>query len=218
MKSTLTLILLVLTMKTGFCQESFEGVITYAVSISFKNGNVEHLDYFAQKYGDTVKVFYNKKGDIYKNIIGSGGYGYEYILYKQDENNYYTKWKNLDTLYHYNVSEQNLEIISTESGESKELFNRKSHYLSFKAQEPRSKQLVSQTFYYNGEPYINPELFKDFIDFFTFDFFKKSQSPYMILELDLDSHLVTYKAVNIEFKEIKDKIFEVPSYLPKKKY
>lgn len=218
MRHTLTLLILLLTFGTNSAQETFEGVITYSVDVSFKGESVEYRDYFAQKYGDTVKVFYNKKGDIYKKIIGSGKMGYDFNLYKQNENNYYAKWKNLDTLYYYNVSEQNLEVISTENGESNDSVDSETSVLIIKARDPKGGQYVTQTFYYNGEPYINPELYEKFKDFFTYDYYKKAKSPYMKLELDLGSHVVTYTAINIQRTEVGSKIFEVPKEIPKKKY
>ena len=195
-------------------KESFEGIITYKVSTEFKEENFPDQEYFEGKYGDTLKVYYNKNGDLYKKVIGSGEFGYDFNLYVNKENNYYSKWKSLDTLYYYNVSEETLNEISRENGE----INEKTSYFTIKGVEPNSGQIITQTFYYTGSPYVKKDLFLNFFDFFTNDFYKLSNSAFQKLELDLGNHTVTYEALKIESKELDNRLFSVPSDLPKKKY
>ena len=89
--------LIVLSFATA--KKSFEGVITYKTDIRFKKENVQYQDYLQQKFGDTLKVFYNEKGDIYKKYYNTGERGYDFNLYLTSNNHYYAKWKNLDTIY-----------------------------------------------------------------------------------------------------------------------
>ena len=211
----LKIVFLLITISSlGQTQNSFEGIITYKVSVNFIENDSPDKEYFEQKYGDTLKVYFNKNGDIFKKIIGSGEYGYDFNLYLNRENNYYAKWKNLDTLYYYNVSEENLTELSRETGRIDDKIN----YFKIKGIEPNSRQIVTQKFYYTGSPYLNGKLFQKFSDFFTDEYYQLSNSPFLKLELDLGNHIITYEAVKIESKKLDDSIFTFPSSIPKKRY
>ncbi|MGH1383377.1 hypothetical protein [Kordia sp.] len=219
MKTLLFHIITISILSTSFCwsQESFEGIITYKIELTFKKKNVEHKDYIAQKFGDTLQVFYNKKGDVHKKYLGSGARGYDFHTYIASTNNYYAKWKNLDTLYYYNVQENVLKFVSRESGISDPIFNKLANYITIKGYEPLGDEMVTQKFYYTGFPYINPELFKNFKEFFSYDFLKTTKSPFLKKVLDLKTFIVTFTAIKVERKFLSPKLFKLPPNIPRKK-
>ena len=199
-------------------KKSFEGIITYKIDIRFKKENVQYREYFEQKFGDTLKVYYNEKGDIFKQYFNTGKSGYDFNLYLTSNNHYYAKFKNLDTLYHYNVSEQSLDFVKKTNGKGEEILGKKCDYIEIEAFEPLGKQKVIQKFYYSGYPYLNPELFKNFEDFYTNDLIEKAKSPFMKMELDLDDYIVTFTAIKIKKKKLSTNIFQIPSDIPKMEY
>lgn len=198
-------------------QESFEGIITYKIDVIFKNENVAHKEYTIEKYGDTLKVFYNKKGDIHRKYIGTGSRGYDFHTYQTSTNNYYAKWKNLDTLYYYNVKANILNFISRDTGTSDSILKKPSKYIVTKGHVPETNEMVSQKFYYTGFPYLDPKLFKNFKDFFTDETLKISKSPFLKLELELNNFIVIYTAISVEKKILNPKIFKLPQNIPRKK-
>ncbi|EZH73546.1 hypothetical protein ATO12_16545 [Aquimarina atlantica] len=199
-------------------KKSFEGVITYKVETKFKKNDVPHRDYLEQKFGDTLKVYYNKNGDIFKKYLNTGEKGYDFNLYLNSNNHYYAKWKNLDTIYHYNVSEQALEFVNKTSGKSEQILGKSCDYIQIEGFEPSGKQKVIQKYSYSGFPYLEPELFKNFKDFYTYDLIKEAKSPFMKMELDLGDFIVIYTAIQIEPKELHQNIFVIPNDIPKKEY
>lgn len=214
------IILLTIIVLTSFtaAKKSFEGIITYKTEIRFKKENVQYSEYYEQKFGDTLKVYYNENGDIYKKYLDTGERGYEFNLYLTSNNHYYAKWKNLDTIYHYNVSEQTLNFVAKTSGQSEKILGRECDYIQIEGFEPHGKQRVIQKYSYSGFPYLNPELFKNFKDFYTNQLIEKAKSPFMKMELDLGDYVVTYTAVKIEQKKLSPNIFKLPNDVPQKEY
>ncbi|MFK7747786.1 MAG: hypothetical protein AB8B65_05325 [Kordia sp.] len=204
---------------TSFCwsQETFEGVITYKIELTFKKEDVPNKAYIAQKFGDTLKIFYNKKGDIHKKYIGSGAQGYDFHTYKTNTNNFYAKWENIDTLYHYNVNENILTFLSKESGTSEAILNKPSKYILIKGYVAETNEMVHQKFYYTGFPYLNPALFKNFKEFFLDEILKTSKSPFLKKTLEMDDFIITYTVIKIERKFLSPKIFKLPKNIPQKK-
>ena len=199
-------------------KKSFEGIITYKTEIRFKKENFQYRDYFEQKFGDTLKVFYNKNGDIFKKFLNTGDRGYDFNLYLNSNNHYYAKWKNLDTIYHYNVSEQTLDFVNKTTGQSEKILGKECDFIQIEGFEPHGKQTVIQKYSYSGFPYLDSDLFKNFSDFYTNYLIEKAKSPFMKMELDLGDYVVTYTAINIEPKKLKENIFELPNDIPKKEY
>jgi len=202
-----------------FGQESFEGIITYKVDVIFKNKKEDaaYKKYIVEKFGDTLKVFFNKKGDIHKRYIGTGPRGYDFHTYRTNTNNYYAKWKNLDTLYFNNVKENILKFIDKETGISKPILNKPSKYILIKGYVPETNEMVNQKFYYTGYPYLDPKLYKNYKEFFMNETLQITKSPFLKLELELDDFTVIYSVISVEKKFLNPKIFKLPPNIPQKK-
>ncbi len=166
-------------------KKSFEGIITYRTEVSFKKDKVQNQEYLEEKFGDGLKVYYNERGDIFKKFLKTGERGYDFNLYINSNNHYYAKWKNLDTIYHYNVKNQSLDFVSKTTGKSERILGRECDFIQIEGFEPIGKQSVIQKYSYNGLPYLNPQLFNNFDDFYTNDLIDKAKSPFMKMELDL---------------------------------
>jgi len=204
---------------TSFCwsQESFEGIVTYKIELVLKKENSPNNEYIAQKFGDSLKILFNKKGDFYRKYIGAGSKGFDFQIYKAATNKYYCKWKNLDTLYYYNAKENILKLTSKEQGTSGVFFNKPSKYVTIEGYIPETGENVREKLYYTGFPYLNPAPYKNLKDFFICDLFNISKSPFVKIELEFDDHIIIYTAVKIEQKFLGPKIFKIPQNIPQKK-
>lgn len=198
-------------------EKSFEGVITYKVNVTFTNKNMPHQKYLTEKFGDTLKVLFDTQGNLFRKYIGTGPNGYDFHIYNVNTNNFYGKWKNLDTLYYYNAKKNVLAFIDREIGISDTIFNKPSKYILIKGYIPETGEKVTQKFYYTGFPYVNPKLLQNFKDFFTDEIFKTTKSPFLKYELLMDDCLVTYSVLSVERKKLNPTIFKIPDNIPLKK-
>ena len=199
-------------------QGSFEGVITYKVDVVFTNKDLPYREYFEQKFGDSLEVFYSKKGDILRKFHNAGERGYDFNLYLNSNNNYYSKWKNLDTIYYYQANDPFIKLISIDTGNQDQILGYTCNSIVVKGIDTIGQQKVIQTYYYSGEPYLDPELFQNYKDFYAYDIFKRTESPFLKLELDLDGYIVTYTAIKIEHKSLNKKQFDLPIDFAFKEY
>ena len=78
--------LLILTISLFFvgCAQSnkrdtFEGTITYKITLTTKMDNGNYIDYQKQKYGDQVKFTMTKNGDFKREFFTSGQKGFEFF-------------------------------------------------------------------------------------------------------------------------------------------
>ena len=104
------------------------------------------------------------------------------------------------------------------AGKNDKILDKDCKSLVVEAIDTVGNQRVTQTHYYSGEPYLDPELFKNYRDFYTYDIFKKTESPFLKLEMDLDGYVVTYTALKIERKKLDEKQFDLPQGFPFKEY
>ncbi|MEM6718048.1 MAG: hypothetical protein AAF611_01910 [Bacteroidota bacterium] len=219
MKTNLLYILILNFLFCAICQsqESFEGVITFKVDVIFKKENAPYKEYIIEKFGDTMQMFYNKKGDIHRRYKGTGPRGYDFHTYRTNTNNYYAKWKNLDTLYFNNVKENILKFIDKEVGTSTPILNKPSKYILIRGYVPKTNEMVNQKFYYTGYPYLDPKLYKNYKEFFTDEILQATKSPFLKFELELDDCFIIYTAISVEKRSVNPKIFKIPKNIPHKK-
>lgn len=199
--------------------KSFEGIITYKVEVEFKdNIPIKYKEYLRQKRGHTMLAYYDSKGNIYKDFPYSGGNGLDFHIYNSQKQEFYAKYKHLDTLYFYDTSENMLKLLDKKKGETNdEILGQKCSFIEFSGIIPKTKERVRLKFWYSGKPYLNPNLFKGFKDFYNSEFFKISKSPFLKLILELDYHSEIYTVINIEEKKLNDSIFTIPrDYIRKK--
>ncbi len=215
------LVLFVIIYLTTSCaqtkkQASFEGIVTYKITVNtIQSKNTFYQKYQNQKFGQEMKFYILKDGSYKKEFTSSGEKGFEYSIYDAKTNINYTKWKNIDTLYTYNCSTNAIEL-SKENDLPNEFIsgqNYKGYFIS--GIETISKQNVSMTYYYNSEnPFVQPELYSNYHDFFYNKVMSKLQSPFFKLIMDLGKYSVTYEMTNIERKTLSSLIIPIPKNFP----
>jgi hypothetical protein len=199
-------------------QETFEGIITYKISVTTKTDNINYNEYQIQKYGDKLKVYITKDGSFKREFLTSGQKGFVFFTYNALTNTCYTKWRNIDTIYSSICS-----INSLSFKEEKDLTNEtilgqscKGYYIS--GIEPKSNQIVSLSYFYPTEnQYINPTLYKNYNDFFYNKVMEKIQAPFYKLKMDMGKYIVNFEIEKIENEVINSDIIELPKNIPVKK-
>lgn len=222
MKKLIYLLALPLVMCNNLPKEdpnSFEGCITYKTSIHYND--LDYLQglrfYFDDLYGDTTQLCFAHNGDFKRLYPISGAQGNEYSLYHSSTNLYYAKWKSIDTAYYSNCKANSINLISRVKGPDKVILGKNCQSVIITSFEPIGKDTIVQELYYGDEPYINPEFYKNYNDFFTYDNFKEFKSPYLMAILNFGPYTITHEAVSIDNGELAEDFFALPNETPLKK-
>jgi hypothetical protein len=201
-------------------KSSFEGEVTYIIDIELKEGVAEkYLDYFHQKFGDTMASYHSKKGSIKRVYKGTNTSGFDFHLYDETTNRYYSKNKNQDTIHFFDASTNILKLVNKKQSNNTNvtILGEDCSSISYSAIDSRNGQKSNITFYFGSKYYINPDLYREWYDFFTNDFFKISKSPYLKYVLDDKYFRLTFTAISIKEKNIEHIFFKLPNELPLKK-
>lgn len=218
MKTYLLTAGLLLTAHFAFAQESFEGIVTYKVEVEITNKDLPYQDYFIQKYGDSLQVFYSKEGNIFRQYHNTGPKGYDFHAYLIKNNHYYGKWKNLDTIYHYDAIDPAIELVEIKKGRSIEILGQKCRSVVMKMYDPRGEQNVIQYMYYSGKPYLDPLLFENLKDMHTNRYHEISKSVPLKMVMDLDGYILRMTALKVEEIPVDPSRFTIPEGIPLKLY
>ncbi len=218
MKSYIFLILFLsfLGKNTQEPKKTFEGVITYKVETEILKPD-EYSEYLKEKYGTSMKFYWNNKGDLLRQTLGNET-GLDYSLYINSENIFYNKYKGIDTLYFYEGSEKVDEILQIEESKAEIILNQKCRKIKIEAKNIKFGETYTMEYYYSGKPFINHELYKNINDGFANILYEKAKSPFLKFKLTFDNFCMTYTVEKIERKKIDDVFFVVDNSLPKKEY
>jgi len=197
-------------------EKYFEGIITYDVeTIILKES--DYSDYLKERYGTTMKFYWSKNGNLLRKTFGNN-VGLDYTLYLKEENTFYLKYKGIDTLYFYDGSVNDNEMIEIKESKSESILNQKCNKIEIKIKEKVSGKDFISEYHYSGSPKIDYKLYENVNDGFANLLYKKAKSPYLKLKIIFDELIMTYKARQIEIKEINDDIFILDTDLPRKQY
>lgn len=105
MKSILVIFLSCIIAQVVYSQVPFEGVITYKVETVLKVKDSPYNEYYSQKYGDTLKIFYALNGNKKVEYLNAGKLGMAWAIYIQSSNTEFAKWNSMDSIFYYNCSE-----------------------------------------------------------------------------------------------------------------
>ena len=202
------------------CQtrQSFEGKITYKISIELKdNIPTEYSTILRDKFGDTMVSYHSSIGTIKRVFLNtaSDGYGYDYQIYSHKENRFYSKDRAKDTLYYFNATFNSIKLknVETQSNYSDIILDQPVKSIIYTGISLADSQLVTITYKYSGTPYINPKLYLQWKDFFTNEFFQESKSPYLEYILDTQIFTIKVQAIDIKEQDVDNTIFHVPNTL-----
>ena len=195
---------------------SFEGVVKYSVETETKIKD-KYSDYRSQKYGDKMDFYWSRNGSQMRKSSGNST-GLEYSIYNKEENLSYTKFRNIDTLYYYDSGEILDRIIEIRNGPEEKILNQICKSLVFDIESSFQKDTIQMIYFYSGIPYIDQALFTEMKDGFADILYHRTESPFMKMILDYNTHTLTYTALEIIEKNIDKKTFKISEELPKVKY
>lgn len=208
-------ILLIGINKKSTCQDIFEGIITYKTETQLKKKNHPYNEYFSQKFGDTLRVSISKNGNMKREYLGSGGLGFDWAIYNQEKNEFYSKWKSMDSIFYYNCSETVTELKSFELlPGSKKILGKDCQSIIIHSLEPNLQEKITHKYYFSGEEKIIENTFEEFKDGYLDRVYSLSKSHILQWEFEQDYVKVKFKAISIEWKPINNEVFIIPEGIP----
>ena len=213
MKKILISISFILSVGFSFSQTPFEGIITYKVETVLKEKNSPYNDYFSKKYGDTLKIYYAENGNIKREYYNSGELGLDWSMYIYDNNQEYTKWHSMDSIFYFDCSELMTQLIKFEERDRKTIMGKECNSLFVEAYEPNGDEILIQQFYFSGEEYVSPKVFENYKDGYLDLVYKKSKSHFLRKEMNLKYVHVVFEAIEIKKVKLSPSLFKVPKDL-----
>ncbi len=191
---------------------TFEGSISYKVNLAINNKDLPIYvrEYLESKFGDTLITYYHKNGDVLRKYKGSGLNGNDYHIYKKNENSYFIKRNNSDTIYSFNANINSVNLKSKyKEINDVYILNQKCSSVVYEGFSANGNQNTKVTFFYSGKPIVNHELYKNWKDLFINDFFKTAKSPFLKYQLETDNFTLEITAIKIKKMKIEDEGFRI---------
>ena len=190
---------------------SFEGKIEYAVSIEYMNDKFKSENdwYIDQAYGGIAELYINSNGDLLKQYPESGKSGFEFNSYIVNDNNGYSVWRGLDTIYGHDASINSLKFITDSIGENEQILGYDCQSIEYYGFEPISQDTVVIKQFYNNKIYLNPKPYEHCKDFFADEIYVKINSVPLMTIINYGPYVVKFRAVKIEQKKIDESIFKL---------
>lgn len=196
-------------------QGTFEGAITYKVTVTTKTDNPNFNDYQKQNYGDKVKISIAKNGSFKHDFLTSGQNGFVFFNYNAATNKCFTKWRNIDTTYYASCSENSLTFVSEKDLPSENIYGQLCDGYFISGVDQRGGQLVSLTYFYpKDKEYLNPVLYKEYKDGFYNKVIEKMKAPFYKLIMDIGKYVVTFDIEKIESGTVSSDIIKLPTNVP----
>ncbi len=196
-------------------QTSFEGTLTYKITVTPHTNDEDFNERQIQKYGKLSKVQITKNGSLRREFMVSGPKGFDYLLYNAATGKGYTKYRNMDTIIESNSNENSLHFVSEKDLPAKIIHGESCKGYSILCNEPRSNQSILLTYYYpSNKEYLNPEFYKLYKDGFYDKAMQKMQAPFYQLMMEMPTHTVIFEIENIEPGTVKDEVLTIPSDIP----
>lgn len=198
-------------------QKSFEGTITYKITVTTKSDNANYNEYQKQEYGDKVKITIAKNGSFKRDFLTSGTKGYALYDYNATTNTSFIKLRNIDTIYSENCTENSLEFVSEKDLPNETINGQLCEGYFISGIEPRGGQHISMShFYPKDKEYIDPLLYKDYKEFFFNKIIEKMKAPFYKLIMDMGRYTVTYDIESIQNHKVNSYFINLPVNVPRK--
>lgn len=184
-------------------KHSFEGVITYSITIISNAKNSEFDEYLHQKYGKEMIFTIDSEGNFRRDYSSSGKNGYEFFMYDAKSNIYHSKWRNSKTIHQNSCTKNSLTFVEEKRLPKEKILNDSCSGYFISGKLPESNRIASLSYYYKkGKHYIDPKLYKNFNDFFFNKVIQKMRSPFYKLIMDLEVYQVIFEVTKIEKKRV----------------
>ena len=189
-------------------RQSFEGIITYNITIISNAKNPEFDEYLKQKYGQKMIFTIDSDGNFRRDYISSGKKGYEFFMYDVASNTYHSKWRDSKMVHANSCDKNSLTFVEEKSLPREKIYGDSCQGYFISGNLPESNRIASLSYYYKKQKHhINPKIYKNFNDFFFNKVIQKMQSPYYKLIMDLEVYKVIFEVEKIEKKKVNLSIF-----------
>ena len=184
---------------------SFKGRLTYTVKLEIPDElpNDERKKDLFNKFGHTMTITYDGKGNFRKDYIGSANGGYEYQLYNTKSNNFYSKWKSVDTLVFYNMRNNTLQLISKNPGIPQNINGiecESVHYhgLDMSPVASSDYHIKLSWFFKRDSLFINPHHYANYKEYFYHDYLSFAQAAYLKHIIETPEMILTFQLQKVE--------------------
>ena len=180
--------------------QNFEGIIIYKNSFKSKSPNVTDMQ-FEQMMGSREE-FYIKNGD-YKSV--RNGTFYQWSLYVNKENKFYSKLSNSDTLYWDDAGSNTDTVLKVEV--NREAIN----ILGYKCDELilTCKNGI-QKHYFNSKLHVDPNLYVKHKFANWYDYLLKSQSLPLKSIVEYEQFILEMVATEVKEMKLSESFFDLP--------
>ena len=217
-KSRILILLFFSTYISLFSQGLFEGKIKYAVSVETFQDDHPWNKYLEKKWGDTLVVSHSKDGFQKRDYINSFPQGFSWTIYNPINNNFYSKWHSLDTIYHYNCIDRFSTLEKFGEIKEVEINGEKYKMIELVTKNPTYGNEVRFKYYFDEKLKMNSEFYKNYRDGF-FDLLYKKTNSHLIgwTQTEVEVYKVTFKAVEFIEERMDGEVFKIPKGFPLKK-
>lgn len=198
-------------------QQPFEGIITYLVKTELKQEDHPYNKYYAQKYGDTLTVYYHKNGSERRNFSNTGPLGLDFMIYNKINNEQYSKWHSMDSVFYYGCAQAVTKLDTLVAGDTLIILGKTCPSIRTVATDINSGEVTRQTLYYSGEEYAPPHTYANRKDSHIYKMYAVSQSHFLRWDMDLKYTYVTFEAISIERTNVDPNLFIIPTGIAKVK-
>ncbi len=102
------------------------------------------------------------------------------------------------------------EIEKKKEETQEEILGESCKSISFQGISQVGEQIATATYFYSGEPFVDSQLYVEWKDFFTNEFFSASSSPYLKYILKAKYFDLIITASKIEERDLSAEIFKLP--------
>lgn len=172
-------------------------------------------NYLLQKYGDSVGVIYDSRGNIRMNYYGSGEMGMEYNFYNAGKGINCAKWKNMDSIFYYDASVNEYQLDSTSRIETRNGF-----ILTYYSQNPAdSNGIIQESHFIHDSLKIDPYLYKNFKDFSFYEILAEAELLPIKTILTAEGIRISRNLVRSKnITEPRESYFDLDTEIPSRKY
>jgi len=193
-KSLFTAVLLIILFSS--CKTSFRGEVIFKTSIRSNDPDQNQVNYYVEKYGDTLVIDYHKNGDMIRSHK-NGLLDYQYFNAEKGEIYYQYHNSRRDTfqsrnfsLNHISFNEREAEMIMGEECEC---------YQIVSTLKSRPDTVVLEACYPKSKDfYLDPELYINYHDYYLLQLFRLNQSPYFKFYIHYPEVSIFYDGIEVK--------------------
>lgn len=197
--------------------KSFEGIITYDVSIEVKDSflAVNNAQYYQELYGNKAIIYINDDGSIFRRFPNSGSDGYYSRGFNVEQNVIYEEFMNYDSVLIWNAAQSEWVLVNKEEGELDTICDLPCTSIKYAGYEKGGDgDTLSFKYFYSSNLYLNPEPYKNWKENFSGEILQIMKSYMLSYEVSNPTYTLRMRAVNIEHQEINDTLFDLPTHKP----